>query len=450
MTPSATSLTNLEQVRRLVTAIPGPLSTEAIARRAQAVSGGLGLTFPVVIERASDAIMLDIDGNQIIDMGSGIGVVNVGNSASRVVDRVIDQVQAFTHTCFTVAPYLSYIEVCEALNRLTPGSHKKKTMLANSGAEAVENAVKIARHYTKRPAIVVFEHAYHGRTNLTMALNAKNMPYKDGFGPFAPEIYRMPMPYSYRWIGPKESITEDAIEMITHKIEKEIGAHNVAAILIEPIQGEGGFIVPPAGFLPALSEYCTQNGIVFMADEVQTGFARTGHMFAIEEEGVVPDILITAKALGGGLPIAGVTGRAEIMDSSHVAGLGGTFGGNPLACAAALGVLETIESEDLIARARHIEDLFGAGLRQLASKYSVIGEVRGRGAMLAIELIKPGSMEPNTDALAKVLKYCMAEGVFILSAGTYGNVIRFLPPLVITDELLMDVLSVLDAAFASL
>ena len=450
MTPSTTSLTNLEQVRRLVTAIPGPLSTEAIARRAQAVSGGLGLTFPVVIERASDAIMLDIDGNQIIDMGSGIGVVNVGNSASRVVDRVIDQVQAFTHTCFTVAPYLSYIEVCEALNRLTPGSHKKKTMLANSGAEAVENAVKIARHYTKRPAIVVFEHAYHGRTNLTMALNAKNMPYKDGFGPFAPEIYRMPMPYSYRWIGPKESITEDAIEMITHKIEKEIGAHNVAAILIEPIQGEGGFIVPPAGFLPALSEYCTQNGIVFMADEVQTGFARTGHMFAIEEEGVVPDILITAKALGGGLPIAGVTGRAEIMDSSHVAGLGGTFGGNPLACAAALGVLETIESEDLIARARHIEDLFGAGLRQLASKYSVIGEVRGRGAMLAIELIKPGSMEPNTDALAKVLKYCMAEGVFILSAGTYGNVIRFLPPLVITDELLMDVLSVLDAAFASL
>lgn len=450
MTSSATSLTNLEQVRRLVTAIPGPLSTEAIARRAQAVSGGLGLTFPVVIERASDAIMLDIDGNQIIDMGSGIGVVNVGNSASRVVDRVIDQVQSFTHTCFTVAPYLSYIEVCEALNRLTPGSHKKKTMLANSGAEAVENAVKIARHYTKRPAIVVFEHAYHGRTNLTMALNAKNMPYKDGFGPFAPEIYRMPMPYSYRWIGPKESITEDAIEMITHKIEKEIGAHNVAAILIEPIQGEGGFIVPPAGFLPALSEYCTQNGIVFMADEVQTGFARTGHMFAIEEEGVVPDILITAKALGGGLPIAGVTGRAEIMDSSHVAGLGGTFGGNPLACAAALGVLETIESEDLIARARHIEELFGAGLRQLASKYSVIGEVRGRGAMLAIELIKPGSMEPNTDALAKVLKYCMAEGVFILSAGTYGNVIRFLPPLVITDELLMDVLSVLDAAFASL
>jgi len=450
MTSSLTSLTQLEQVRRLVTAIPGPLSNQAIARRSEAVSGGLGLTFPVVIERASDAIMLDIDGNQIIDMGSGIGVVNVGNSTSRVVDRVIDQVQAFTHTCFTVAPYLNYIEVCEALNRLTPGTHKKKSMLANSGAEAVENAVKIARHYTKRQAIVVFEHAYHGRTNLTMALNAKNMPYKDGFGPFAPEIYRVPMPYSYRWIGPQETITEDAIELITHKIEKEIGAHNVAAILIEPIQGEGGFIVPPTGFLPALSAYCTEKGIVFIADEVQTGFARTGHMFAIEEEGVVPDLLITAKALGGGLPIAGVTGRAEIMDSSHMGGLGGTFGGNPLSCAAALGVLETIESEDLIGRARHIGDFFGEGLRRLAGKYPVIGEVRGRGAMLALELIKPGSTEPNAEAVAQVLKYCTAQGVFILSAGTYGNVIRFLPPLVITDDLLADVLAVLDEAFATL
>ncbi len=445
-----TTLTNLEQVRRVVTAIPGPKSVAAIQRRAEAVSGGLGLTFPVVIERASDAIMLDLDGNQIIDMGSGIGVVNVGNSSSKVVERVIEQVQAFTHTCFTVAPYLNYIEVCEALNRLAPGTHKKKSMLANSGAEAVENAVKIARHYTKRQAIVVFEHAYHGRTNLTMTLNAKNMPYKDGFGPFAPEIYRVPMPYEYRWLGPKETITEDAIEMITHKIEKEIGANNVAAILIEPIQGEGGFIVPPLGFLPALSKYCTDNGIVFMADEVQSGFARTGNMFAIESEGVIPDILITAKALGGGLPIAGVTGRAEIMDSSHVSGLGGTFGGNPVSCAAALGALETIESEDLIGRARHIGDVLGNGLLALAAKYPVIGEVRGRGAMLAIELIKPGTIEPNSDAMSKVLKYCMANGVFILSAGTYNNVIRFLPPLVITDDLLMDTLTVLDEAFATL
>jgi len=263
-----TTTTEVTQERRLVTAIPGPLSTAAMARRSEAVSGGLGLTFPVVIERAQDSILVDIDGNQIIDLGSGIGVTNVGNATSRVVSRVIDQVQAFTHTCFTVAPYMNYIEVCEALNRLSPGTHKKKSMLVNSGAEAVENAVKIARHYTKRPAIVVFEHAYHGRTNLTMALNAKNMPYKEGFGPFAPEIYRMPLPYSFRWIGNKATITEDAIEMITHKIEKEIGAHNVAAILIEPIQGEGGFIVPPKGFLPALAQYSRDNGILFVADEV--------------------------------------------------------------------------------------------------------------------------------------------------------------------------------------
>ena len=445
-----TTLTNLEQVRRVVTAIPGPKSDALIARRAEAVSGGLGLTFPVAIERASDAIMLDVDGNQIIDMGSGIGVVNVGNAASRVVANVIDQVQAFTHTCFTVAPYLNYIEVCEALNRLVPGNHKKKSLLVNSGAEAVENAVKIARHYTKRQAIVVFEHAYHGRTNLTMALNAKNMPYKEGFGPFAPEIYRVPMPYSYRWIGPKETITADAMKMVTEKIEKEIGAHNVAAILIEPIQGEGGFIVPPTGFLPALAEYSREHGIIFIADEVQTGFARTGAMFAVEEENVVPDMLITAKGIGGGLPLAGVTGRAEIMDSVHVAGLGGTFGGNPIACAAALGAIATIEEDGLIARANEIGKLLGDGLRALAAKYPVIGEVRGRGAMQAIELVVPGTIEPNGAALAKVLKYCTANGVFILSAGTFGNVIRFLPPLVITNELLTDALGVLDEAFATL
>jgi 4-aminobutyrate aminotransferase/(S)-3-amino-2-methylpropionate transaminase len=445
-----TTLTNLEQVRRVVTAIPGPKSDALIARRAEAVSGGLGLTFPVAIERASDAIMLDVDGNQIIDMGSGIGVVNVGNAASRVVANVIDQVQAFTHTCFTVAPYLNYIEVCEALNRLVPGTHKKKSLLVNSGAEAVENAVKIARHYTKRQAIVVFEHAYHGRTNLTMALNAKNMPYKEGFGPFAPEIYRVPMPYSYRWIGPKESITADAMKMVTEKIEKEIGAHNVAAILIEPIQGEGGFIVPPTGFLPALAEYSREHGIIFIADEVQTGFARTGAMFAVEEENVVPDMLITAKGIGGGLPLAGITGRAEIMDSVHVAGLGGTFGGNPIACAAALGAIATIEEDGLIARANEIGKLLGDGLRALAAKYPVIGEVRGRGAMQAIELVVPGTIEPNGAALAKVLKYCTANGVFILSAGTFGNVIRFLPPLVITNELLTDALGVLDEAFATL
>jgi 4-aminobutyrate aminotransferase/(S)-3-amino-2-methylpropionate transaminase len=445
-----TTLTNLTQERRLVTAIPGPKSTEALKRRTEATSGGLGMAIPVVIERASDAILLDIDGNQIIDLGSGIGVTNVGNAAQRVVDRVIEQVQAFTHTCFTVAPYMNYIEVCEKLNAMTPGSHKKKSLLVNSGAEAVENAVKIARHYTKRPAIVVFEHSYHGRTNLTMALTAKNMPYKEGFGPFAPEVYRVPMPYSFHWVGDQATITEDAIDMVTHKIDKEIGAHNVAAILIEPIQGEGGFIVPPKGFLPALAKYSKDNGIVFIADEVQTGFARTGHMFAVEEEGVVPDMVVTAKGIAGGLPLAAVTGRAEVMDSVHASGLGGTYGGNPIACAAALGAMETMEEENLVARAKHIGEILGSSLRELAKKYPVIGEVRGRGAMQAIELVEPGTKNPNTAAMNAVVKFCQSQGVLVLTAGTYSNVVRFLPPLVITDELLKDALSVLDDAFASL
>jgi 4-aminobutyrate aminotransferase/(S)-3-amino-2-methylpropionate transaminase len=445
-----TTLTALTQERRLVTAIPGPKSLEALQRRSEATSGGLGMAIPVIIERASDAILLDIDGNQIIDLGSGIGVTGVGNSAPRVVDRVIDQVQAFTHTCFTVAPYMGYIEVCEKLNAMTPGTFKKKSILVNSGAEAVENAVKIARHYTKRQAIVVFEHSYHGRTNLTMALTAKNMPYKEGFGPFAPEVYRVPMPYSFHWVGDQATITEDAIDMITHKIDKEIGAHNVAAILIEPIQGEGGFIVPPKGFLPALSKYSTDNGIIFIADEVQTGFARTGNMFAVENENVVPDMIVTAKGIAGGLPLAGVTGRAEIMDSVHVSGLGGTYGGNPLACAAALGVFETMEAEKLVERANHIGTILGDSLRTMQAKYPVIGEVRGRGAMQAIELVVPGTKTPNTAAMNAVVKYCQSKGVLILTAGTYSNVVRFLPPIVITDELLKDALSVLDEALASL
>ena len=445
-----TVLTSVPQQRLLVTEIPGPKSKAEIQRRSEEVSGGLGIAFPAVIASTGGAILVDLDGNQIIDMAAGIGVNNIGNSAQRVVDRVIEQVQAFSHTCFTVVPYQGYIDVCAKLNALTPGTHKKKSVLVNSGAEAVENAVKIARHATKRQAIVVFEHAYHGRTNLTMALTAKNMPYKDGFGPFAGEIYRMPMPYEFRWLGDKATITQDALEEISHKIEKEIGAKNVAAIMIEPIQGEGGFIVPPKGFLPGLSKYCTENGIIFIADEVQTGFARTGNMFAVEHENVVPDMIITAKGIAGGLPLAAVTGRAEIMDAIHVSGLGGTYGGNPVACAASLGVFETIEEDGLIERAREVGKILGHALCELASKYPVIGEIRGRGAMMAIELVKPGSLEPNSDAMTKVINYCAKKGVLLLSAGTYSNVIRFLPPIVISDELLLDAMSVLDEAFASL
>ena len=445
-----TVLTSIPQQRLLVTEIPGPKSKAEIQRRSEEVSGGLGIAFPAVIESTGGAILVDLDGNQIIDMASGIGVTNIGNTAQRVVDRVIEQVQAFTHTCFTVVPYQGYIDVCAKLNALTPGTHKKKSVLVNSGAEAVENAIKIARHATKRQAVVVFEHAYHGRTNLTMALTAKNMPYKDGFGPFAGEIYRMPMPYELRWLGDKSTITKDALEQIEHKIEKEIGAHNVAAILIEPIQGEGGFIVPPKGFLPGLSKYCADNGIIFIADEVQTGFARTGNMFAVEAENVVPDMIITAKGIAGGLPLAAVTGRAEIMDAIHVSGLGGTYGGNPVACAAALGVFETIEEDNLIERARQVGEILGTSLRALAAKYPVIAEVRGRGAMQAIELVKPGSLDPNSEAMTKVINYCAKKGVLLLSAGTYSNVIRFLPPVVISDELLLDAISVLDEAFAAL
>jgi 4-aminobutyrate aminotransferase/(S)-3-amino-2-methylpropionate transaminase len=379
--------------------------------------------------------MEDLDGNRIIDLGSGIGVVTVGNANPRVVSRVIEAAQAFTHTNFTTAPYLGYIEVCEALNELTPGTFKKKSILQNSGAEAVENAIKIARHYTKRQAIVVFEHAYHGRTNLTMALTAKNMPYKEGFGPFANEIYRMPMPYAYRWVGDASTMAADALADVTHKIEKEIGAKNVAAIIIEPIQGEGGFIVPPKGFLPGLSEYATANGIVFIADEVQTGFARTGNYFAVEDENVEPDMIVTAKGIAGGLPLAAVTARAEIMDSSHVGGL---------------GAMEAIAEDKLVERARAIGKILNEKLTAMAAKYSVIGDVRGRGAMQAIEIVVAGSKDPNPAAMASVIKYCQAHGVLILTAGTYGNVIRFLPPLVISDELLIEALGVLDEAFASL
>ena len=436
---------NVPQQRKVVTEIPGPKSQEIIKRRSEAVSASLGMALPAVITNAGGGILVDIDGNQIIDMGAGIAVVNVGNSAPSVVRRVQDQVAAFTHTCFMIAPYEGYIEVCEKLNELTPGKFKKKSALFNSGAEALENAVKIARHYTKRQAVVVFEHGYHGRTNLTMAMTAKNMPYKEGFGPFTPEIYRMPMAYPFRSEMPVEHVLEEVI----HKIEKEIGGKNVAAIVIEPIQGEGGFIVPPKGFLPGLAKYAKDNGALFIADEVQTGFARTGVMFASEDENLEPDLITTAKGIAGGLPLAAVTGRAEVMDEIHPSGLGGTYGGNPIACAAALGAIETIQSQNLIARANQIGKIMVDALKSMQAKYPAIGEVRGRGAMIAIELVVPGSKDPNGELLGKLVKYAQQKGVLFLTAGTYGNVLRFLPPLVIGDDLVKDAMAVLDEAFAN-
>ncbi len=447
---SASSSRPVPQERRLVTEIPGPRSRELHTRRGASVACGVASTLAIYVARAGGGVVVDVDGNSLIDFGSGIAVVSVGNSASEVVSAVQEQLAAFTHTCFMVAPYESYVAVCEQLNRLTPGDHEKRSALFNSGAEAIENAVKIARTWTKRQAVVAFDHAYHGRTNLTMALTAKAMPYKHGFGPFAPEIYRMPMAYPFRWSTGPERCAEEAAEAVIGAIKKQIGADQVAALVIEPIQGEGGFIVPPPGFLPALAAFCREHGIVFIADEIQTGLCRTGHWFACEHEGVVPDLITTAKAIAGGLPLAGVTGRADMMNEVHVGGLGSTFGGNPVACAAALGAIRAMEKLDLVARARSIGEAMLPRLRILQQSHATIGDVRGRGAMLAVELVRPGTHEPDPEATAAVAAACHRRGLLVLTAGTFSNVLRFLPPLVIPDHLLMEGLNVLDEAFAEL
>jgi 4-aminobutyrate aminotransferase/(S)-3-amino-2-methylpropionate transaminase len=436
----------LPQERRLVTAIPGPKSQELQARKTAAVANGVGTTLPVYITAAGGGVLVDVDGNSLIDLGSGIAVTTVGNSAPRVVAAVQDQVAAFTHTCFMVTPYAGYVEVAEALNRITPGDHDKRTALFNSGAEAVENAVKVARTHTKKAGVVVFDHAYHGRTNLTMAMTAKSMPYKSGFGPFASDVYRAPLSYPFR---DDQLDGREAAARAIDVIEKQVGADNLAAIVIEPIQGEGGFIVPAAGFLPALVEWCTANNVVFIADEVQTGFARTGAMFAVDHDEVVPDIIVTAKGIAGGLPLSAVTGRAEIMDSAHVGGLGGTYGGNPLACAAALAVLETIEADGLVDRAAKIGSLMTSRLHALQQHDARLGDVRGRGAMIAVELVKAGTTEPDADLTKRVAAAAHQAGVVVLTCGTYGNVLRFLPPLSISDELLEDACNVLDDVFAA-
>ena len=450
MSAAPTGGPSLPQERRLLTPVPGPRSRELMQRRGATVARGVSTTLPVFVTSAGGGVLVDVDGNSLIDFGSGIAVVNVGNAAPAVVEAVQQQVAAFTHTCFMVTPYEGYVAVCEELARLTPGDHDKRSALFNSGAEAVENAVKIARAYTGRRAVVAFEHAYHGRTNLTMALTAKNMPYKHSFGPFAPDVRRMPMAYPFRWpTGPERCGAEAAAQVIA-AIESQIGGTNVAAVVIEPIQGEGGFIVPGEGFLPALAEYCRQAGIVFVADEVQTGFGRTGAWFASEHEGVVPDLIATAKGIAGGLPLSAVTGRAEIMDAVHLGGLGGTYGGNPVACAAALATIATIEEQDLVGAARRIEGTMLPRLRALQERHPVIGDVRGRGAMIAIELVRPGTTEPDAATTQEVVKACHARGLVVLTAGTYGNVLRFLPPLVMPDHLLQEGLDILEEVFAGL
>ena len=432
--------------RKVVTELPGPKSRALHDRRKAVVSAGLSTGFPVYIERGEGAMLLDVDGNLLLDLGSGIAVTSIGHAVPEVIEAVSQQVADFTHTCFMVAPYEEYVAVCEELAALTPGTHAKASALFNSGSEAVENAIKVARLATGRQAVVVFDHAYHGRTNLTMALTAKNMPYKEHFGPFAPEVYRVPMSYPFRdgLSGPEAAARAIA------EIESQVGAHNVAALLIEPIQGEGGFIVPADGFLAALSAWTTANGVVFIADEIQAGFCRTGSWFAIEHDGVIPDLVTTAKGLAGGMPLAAVTGRAELMNAVHEGGLGGTYGGNPVAAAAALATIRTMRDRDLPARARAIGETLAARLNALAGEVSIIGDVRGRGAMMAIELVNPGTTEPNAAAAKSIVNYCNQQGVIALACGTFGNVIRLLPPLVITDAQLEDGLNVLaDAVHAA-
>ncbi|KLO27738.1 4-aminobutyrate--2-oxoglutarate transaminase [Mycobacterium haemophilum] len=439
-------MTSVEQSRQLVTEIPGPASRELAKRRVAAVSRGVGVTLPVFVTRAAGGIIEDVDGNRLIDLGSGIAVTTIGNSSPRVVDAVRAQVADFTHTCFMVTPYEEYVAVAEQLNRITPGSGEKRSVLFNSGAEAVESSIKVARSYTRKPAVVAFDHAYHGRTNLTMALTAKSMPYKSGFGPFAPEIYRAPLSYPYRdGLLNKDLATDGTLAgaRAINVIERQVGADNLAAVIIEPIQGEGGFIVPAAGFLATLLDWCHKNNVVFIADEVQTGFARTGAMFACEHDGIVPDLICTAKGIADGLPLSAVTGRAEIMDAPHVSGLGGTFGGNPVACVAALATITTIENDGLIERAQQIERLITDRLLRLQAVDDRIGDVRGRGAMIAVELVKSGTADPDAELTEKVASAAHAAGVVVLTCGMFGNIIRLLPPLTISDELLAEGLDIL-------
>ena len=434
------------QERRVLTAIPGPKSQALHERRLKVVPVGVTAALPVYIERAHGAILVDVDGNQFIDLGAGIGVTTIGHTDDAVVAGATEQLEKLTHTLFTITPYEGYVRVAEYLAAHTPGDFAKKTVLVNSGAEAVENGVKIARKYTGRNGVAVLEHAYHGRTNLTMAMNFKASPYSLGFGPFAGDVYRAPNSYPYH-----DGLSgADAAARTISYLEKTVGGADLACLVVEPIQGEGGFQVPADGYLPALQAWCTANGIVFIADEIQSGMARTGKYFASEHFGLVPDMVLSAKGIAGGLPLAGVTGRAEIMDSAQPGGLGGTFGGNPVSAAAAIAVFEQIEQKNLLAEAVRIENALKGALLELQKKYPVIGDVRGIGAMIAIELVQPGTHEPNAAAVSAISAFAAQKGVLLLTAGTYGNVLRFLPSLAISNELIAEAVGVIDEAFASL
>jgi 4-aminobutyrate aminotransferase/(S)-3-amino-2-methylpropionate transaminase len=436
----------------LKTAIPGPESQALLARRARAVPKGVPAVTPIAIAHAEGAVLTDVDGNRFIDFGGGIGVVNAGHRHPAVLDAVREQLDRYLHVCFPVSSYEPYIALAERLNAITPGTHEKRTFLLNSGAEAVENAVKAARAFTGRQAIVCFEHGFHGRTNLAMALTSKVNPYKKGFGPFAPEIYRIPYPYCYRCAeGPQGGRCCQADRSrLEHLLAAIVDPDSVAAVIIELELGEGGFVVAPVDYVQTLAAFAKDHGILFIADEIQTGFGRTGKFFALEHYGLVPDVITTAKSLGGGLPLAAVTGRADVLEASPVGGLGGTYGGNPVACAAALAVIDVMQRECLPDRAARIGARLTARLKALAEKHPPIGDVRGLGAMVAIELVKDRvAKEPDKALTGRILAQALQRGLLLLSAGTYGNVVRILVPLSVDDAVLEEGLDVLGEAVAA-
>ncbi|WP_022869980.1 4-aminobutyrate--2-oxoglutarate transaminase [Yaniella halotolerans] len=429
----------LDQSRKLVTELPGPKARELRERLETYVPKAVSPSTPAFVSRAEGGIVEDVDGNRLIDLGAGIAVTTVGASHPKVVKAVQEQVEDFTHTCFMVTPYESYIQLAKRLDELVPISSHTRTVLLNSGAEAVENAVKVARAYTGKQAVAAFDNAYHGRTTLTMGLTAKNMPYKESFGPFASELYRVPGSYPYR-----DGLSgEEAAARTIESLESQIGANNLAAVIMEPIQGEGGFIVPAEGFLAKVVEWCKANDVLFIADEVQTGFVRTGTWFASEAEGIEPDLIALAKGIAGGMPLSAVTGRAEVMDAVHAGGLGGTYGGNPVAVAAGIASLEAMEEEGMAAKATRIGEIITEHFTQLQKDDARIGDIRGRGAMMAVEMVDPATKEPLPKLVNNVAVEARKQGVITLTAGTYGNVLRFLPPVIIGEDLLKEGLSVI-------
>ena len=437
---------------QLRTAIPGPKSKALSERRAKAVPRGLSHGTPIYVAKAEGAWLEDVDGNRYLDFAGGIGCLNVGHRRDEVVDAVKDQLDRFLHTCVQVTPYESYVRLAERMNEVTPGKFAKKTIFVNSGAEAVENAVKIARAYTKRPGIIAFEDAFHGRTMMTLALTSKTHPYKAGFAPFPSEVYRVPFAYCYRCSYSKKYPSCDlyCARHLEDTFKRVVANEEVAAVIAEPVLGEGGFIAPPPDYFEVLVDLCHKHGILFIADEVQSGFGRTEALFASQRYGIEPDILVTAKSLGGGLPLAGVTGRAEIMDAPGVGGLGGTFAGNPLSCAAALAVLDLFEREDLLSRADELGDHFQRRAREWQCRWPIIGDVRGLGGMQAIELVKSQDAKvPATEETKKIPQYCYEHGLITITAGTYSNVIRVLVPLVITKEQTDEALDVLESGIVA-